>query len=113
MAKVVEHAAALRAPAEHKLVPRMGWLHLGELPVPTQPILGPAACLPPDGAADGSLHLLKPRNGEVGLPFTWLAGLQQWQPHGRGRREAFRPVYLAAHGWQYQGAYDPTQVEEA
>lgn len=85
------------------LVPGMGYMRLGDPVFPDKPINPPAACTPPDDAPDMSLHQFKrPGDEQPSVSMHWLADDRLWQPLSAltGNRMAFRPAYLAAHGWK-------------
>lgn len=102
---VVPKNYAMAHQTEHVFKPGQGYIHLGPLPMPGTQIRGAHACLPSEGTADGSVHLLRTPGEEAEMRFAWVAKEQAWKPlPQKGHRLAFSAAYLAAHGWAYAGA---------
>jgi len=98
-----DQATALRNPTAHAFVRGVGYLFIGAPAININPIYGVGDCQPPLDTPDGSMHHLQtPNNGPL-EELRYERNLW-WPALGRGRRLAFTPAYLAAHGWKYFGS---------
>lgn len=94
---------ALLQPTAHVLVPGLGYVRLGDHRMPEQPKGPPSGCLPPQGTPNMALFgFIMPGGTLPTVQMHWLADLLLWQPTAltTGNRMAYRPAYLAAHGWK-------------
>lgn len=66
------------------------------------PIAGEAACLPPTGTPDRSIHMLRGAGGAA-IRMMWIEREKAWARSG-GIRMAFKASYLAHYGWSYLNA---------
>ena len=99
--------AAEASKTTHQMVPGVGFVHHDAPPkVVVERAESTAACSPPDGAEDGSAHLLVAPGGRE-LPFIWIAAERAWERPG-GHRMAFTAAYLGADGWRYSGPLKTT-----
>lgn len=87
----------------HTLVPGLGYVRLGEPLMPANPVFPVAACLPPEGTPDLTIMaFILPGTTEPSIRLQWMAEKLVWAPLSpiAGNRLAYRPGYLAAHGWK-------------
>ena len=95
---------AMREKTKHRFVAGLGFLLVGEPPMPATVIGGAEACEPPVLAMPGTRHVLQPPMGAAPQTLSWDPAGRLWAPPlGLGKRLAFRSIYLAAHGWTYLG----------
>jgi hypothetical protein len=96
-------AMALRQRTACTLVPGLGYIRLGEVNMPDRIIFPPSACTPPDETPDMTLFDFIPPGATLpSVKMHWLADDRLWQPLSitAGNRMAYRPAFLAAHGWK-------------
>lgn len=87
----------------HTLIPGIGYVRLGEHPMPADPKLPASACLPPEGTPDLVIgKFILPGTTEPSIMMQWHAEKLLWAPLSpiSGNRLAYRPAYLAALGWK-------------
>lgn len=92
--------AIARNKESYRFIPGQGYVNIGPPPMPADPIGVADDCKPPSVAVSSSYHLLQPPMGAEKMKMQWSEG--SWVPPlGAGKRMAFTPAYLAAHGWTY------------
>jgi hypothetical protein len=90
----------MAAPDQHALVAGQGYVYAGTLRTPSTGVTG--LCTPPNGTADGTVHLIAPPQGGPAQAFTWNATLKLWMTTSAlSKRLGFPPDYLSRHGWSY------------
>jgi hypothetical protein len=97
------HNQAMADKASHGMVPGLGFVRMGPLPMPPTPLAAATACEPPAPAADLSMHTLIEPGGDEHPHMRWHAATREWAPlvPFAGHRLAYTSTYLAAHGWTY------------
>jgi hypothetical protein len=96
-----EHAHAEKS--HHGMVPGIGFVRMGPLPMPPIPLAEAAACSPPQGTETGTLHTLIEPGGDEHPNMRWFGETREWAPlvPFAGHRLGYTATYLAAHGWKY------------
>jgi hypothetical protein len=87
----------------HAHVPGIGYVRMGQPPMPRHPLGDAKDCEPEHGTESLTMHTLLAPHGEEIRNFRWYAETKEWAPlvpHA-GNRLAFTSRYLAAHGWRY------------
>lgn len=90
-------------PTACTFVPGLGYVRLGEHRFPDKVRCPPSDCLPPDDAQDGTIgSFIVPGAAVATVRMFWRAEQKLWQPISplSANRLAFKPAYLAAHGWK-------------
>lgn len=102
---VVTEKQAIADRMAHAFRPGVGFVQVGKLNCPTQPVAPASACEPVAVSADKSVHFLSPPMGAQAMPMRWHPGQREWTPLvlGSGKRVGFTSQYLAAQGWFYLG----------
>lgn len=106
MIPLATRRAAMLDPTRHQFVRGLGHIpHGAEPDLPPGYPPGSANCLPPAGAADGSVHIMNPSHGAPPMRMRWLAAHQAWAPLSpeKGNRMAWTADYLSRAGWEYAG----------
>lgn len=103
MSTIVPRRDALQKQTHHQFVPGFGYIAHGGAPVLPKGSNGTKDCNPPEGTADGTVHLLRPPNGDDPMAFRWIAAERAWGTMrlDRGNRIAWAPDHLMRAGWAY------------
>ncbi len=105
MFSVVSKTAALKKQTGHQFVPGLGYVPHAEAPEFIEHPAGGKNCAPPDGTADGSVHIMVPPNGHPKVEMVWVAGENAWAARrpDQGNRLAWTISHLSKAGWEYAG----------
>jgi hypothetical protein len=97
------HQIAFGEKSAHGFVPGIGYVRLGPLPIPHDPLGQPRDCEPAKDAPPQSMHILLAPHGEEVKNMRWYPETREWAPDVpmRAHRLAFTSRYLAAYGWKY------------
>jgi hypothetical protein len=114
---LVSRSEAYKRLTHHQFAAGLGYVaHSGPPELP--PIArGTKNCAPPNGTADGSLHVMRPPNGHPPITMRWVQAEQAWaslQPE-KGNRLAWPGSYLMRAGWAYGEpvrAADPAEAAQ-
>jgi hypothetical protein len=110
MLATVPRSVAMKAQTKHQFLHGIGYVpHGGPPDIPTG-AQGGKNCLPATGAANGSIHILKPSHGAPPMRMRWVAAEQAWAGlnQAKGNRLAWTADHLSRAGWEYVGV-DPKQ----
>src|ERR1700744_570478 len=105
MHHLTDEQAAMKRQTHHQFVRGLGYVNHGAEP-PVPPAAIPSYAVPPEGTADGSLHILNPSHNAPPMTMGGVAAEKAWRhPHdsARGNRMAWTAVFLGRSGWAYVG----------
>jgi hypothetical protein len=111
---IVSRKTALQRRTAHQFIPGIGYVAHAEPPEFAPHPVGGKNCDPGAGAADGSVHVLRPPNGHPEMRMVWVAAERAWAPEraDRGNRLAWTISHLSKAGWEYVGPAKPAKASK-
>jgi hypothetical protein len=109
---LVSRSEAYKRLTHHQFVKGFGYVaHSGPPDMPPH-VRGNKNCMPPQGTADGSMHMLTPPGGHPPIKMRWVLSEQAWASlvPDKGNRLAWPASYLQRVGWEYGEAVRAVQA---